>query len=51
MKSVSLFMDPVMKASSIQNIEGETQTGIDENDKDGFEAGAKKHDVWTTWDD
>lgn len=51
MKSVSLFMDPVMIASSIQNIEGETQTGIDVNDKDDFEAGAKKHDAWTTWDD
>lgn len=40
------------QACSIQNIEGDTQTPIEKNDKDGFEAGAKPHyNPWTTWDD
>lgn len=52
MKSVSLFMDPVMTiATSIQNIEGDVQKGVDTSDGEGFEAGAKKYDAWTTWDE
>lgn len=51
MKSVSLFMAPVMIASSIQNIEQDVQKGIEVNNEDGFEAGAKKYDAWTTWDE
>ncbi len=42
-------MEHIMIASSIQNIEGETQTGVDENDKDGFEAGSKGNTFG--WDD
>ena len=52
MKSVSLFMDPVMTiATSIQNIEGDVQKGVDTSAEEGFEAGAKKYDAWTTWDE
>ncbi len=40
-----------MIASSIQNIEGDTQHGIDENDKDDFEAGGNANDnSWDMWD-
>lgn len=44
-------VETLLVAASIQNIEGETQTPIDKNDQDGFEAGAKPHyNPWTAWD-
>lgn len=52
MKSESLFMEPLMIATSIQNIAGDVQHGIGENDSDDFEAGAKKnYSAWDTWDE
>ena len=44
-------VETLLVAASIQNIEGETQTPIEKNDKDDFEAGAKPHyNPWTAWD-
>ena len=52
MKSESLFMEPLMNATSIQNEEGDVQTGIKEDSRDDFEAGSKKHNsAWNTWDE
>lgn len=39
----------LMIASSIQNIEGETQTGVDKNGEDGFEAGGNGNNYG--WED
>ncbi len=51
-ESAALFMEPLMIARSIQNIEGDVQKPIEENNEDGFEAGAKKHySAWDTWDE
>ncbi len=51
-QTVVAGMDDLMViASSIQNIEGDTQHGIDTNDKDDFEAGGNKNDnSWDLWD-
>lgn len=40
-------------ASSIQNTKGDVQTGVQENNKDGFEAGSKDHstNLWNKWDE
>lgn len=43
--------EDILKATSIQNIEGDTQTGIEDNDEDDFEAGAKQNTNWNTWED
>ena len=52
MKSVSLFMEPLMNATSIQNDVDDVQTGIKEDDREGFEAGSKKHNsAWNAWDE
>lgn len=40
-----------MIASSIQNIEGDTQHGIEENGEDGFEAGSKDKKWGDLWDE
>lgn len=51
-ESYDVNVESLMIAASIQNIEGDTQTPIEKNDKDDFEAGAKPHyNPWTTWDD
>ncbi len=51
-QTVVAGMDDLMViASSIQNIEGDVQTGIEENNQDGFEAGGNKNDnSWDMWD-
>lgn len=52
MKSVTLFMDPLMQATSIENASGDVQTGIKEDDRDDFEAGSKKNNSsWNLWDE
>lgn len=52
MKSVSLFMEPLMNATSIQNDVNDVQQGIKEDNRDDFEAGSKKHNsAWNTWDE
>lgn len=52
MKSVSLFMEPLMNATSIQNDVDDVQTGIKEDNSDDFEAGSKKHNsAWNTWEE
>lgn len=33
----------LMHTGSIQNTTGDVQTGVQENNKDGFEAGSKDH--------
>ncbi len=40
-------------ASSIQNTNGDVQTGVETNDKDDFEAGSKDNhtNLWDKWDD
>ncbi len=43
--------EAIMIASSIQNIEGDTQSGIKENDEDNFEAGAKDNKWGNLWDE
>lgn len=49
---IKLSDEPVMIASSIQNIENDVQHGIDKNDADDFEAGAKDHKNWgDLWDE
>ncbi len=46
------FADEVlMHASSIQNIEADTQHGIEENNEDDFEAGAKDNKWGGLWDE
>ncbi len=50
-QTVVAGMEALMIASSIQNIEGDTQHGIDENDGEGFEAGGNSNDnSWDMWD-
>ncbi len=50
-QTVVAGMEALMIASSIQNIEGDTQHGIEENGKDGFEAGGNSNDnSWDMWD-
>ncbi len=43
--------EAIMIASSIQNIEQDTQSGIEENAEDGFEAGAKDNKWGNLWDE
>ncbi len=43
--------EAIMIASSIQNIQGDTQHGIEENGEDGFEAGAKDNKWGNLWDE
>ncbi len=43
--------EAIMIASSIQNIQGDTQHGIEENSEDGFEAGAKDNKWGNLWDE
>lgn len=51
-EKVNFADEAIMIASSVQNIEGDTQHGIEENDKDDFEAGAKDHKGWgNLWDE
>lgn len=40
-------------ASSIQNTTGDVQTGVQENNKDDFEAGSKDHqtNLWDKWEE
>lgn len=40
-------------ANSIQNTTGDVQTGVQENNKDDFEAGSKYHqpNLWDKWDE
>lgn len=50
-QTVVAGMEALMIASSIQNIEGDVQKGIEENNQDGFEAGGNKNDnSWDMWD-
>ncbi len=50
-QTVVAGMEALMIASSIQNIEGDTQHGIEENGEDGFEAGGNSNDnSWDMWD-
>ncbi len=50
-QTVVAGMEALMIASSIQNIEGDVQQGIEENNQDGFEAGGNKNDnSWDLWD-
>ena len=50
-QTVVAGMEALMIASSIQNIEGDVQKGIEENNQDGFEAGSNKNDnSWDMWD-
>lgn len=50
-QTVVAGMEALMIASSIQNIEGDVQQGIEENTQDGFEAGGNKNDnSWDMWD-
>ncbi len=50
-QTVVAGMEALMIASSIQNIEGDTQHGIDKNEEDGFEAGGNSNDnSWDMWD-
>ncbi len=50
-QTVVAGMEALMIASSIQNIEGDTQHGIEENGQDGFEAGGNSNDnSWDMWD-
>ncbi len=42
-------MEHIMIAASIQNIEGENQSGVEENNKDGFEAGGNGNNYG--WED
>ena len=52
MLTVAAGVEALMIASSIQNIEGDTQHGIDTNDKDDFEAGGNRNDnSWNLWDE
>lgn len=43
----------IMRTGSIQNTKGDVQTGVQENNKDGFEAGSKDHstNLWDLWED
>lgn len=43
----------IMHTSSIQNTKGDVQTGVQENNKDGFEAGSKDHsnNLWDLWEE
>lgn len=43
----------LMHTGSIQNTTGDVQTGVQENNKDGFEAGSKDHstNLWDQWED
>lgn len=44
-------VETLLTAVSIQNIKGEDQTPIENNNKDDFEAGAKPHyNPWNAWD-
>ncbi len=50
-QTVVAGMEALMIASSIQNIDGDTQHGIDKNGEDGFEAGGNRNDnSWDLWD-
>lgn len=52
MESVTLFMDTLMQATSIENAKDEVQTGIKEDDRDDFEAGSKKNNgSWNLWEE
>ena len=42
-------MEHIMIAASIQNIEGENQSGVEENKNDGFEAGGNGNNYG--WED
>lgn len=48
---VKLADEALMIASSIQNIQGDTQHGIAENNEDDFEAGAKDNKWGDLWDE
>ncbi len=51
-EAVNFADEAIMQASSIQNIEGDTQHGIQENNDDDFEAGAKDNKGWgNLWDE
>lgn len=43
----------IMHTGSIQNTKGDVQTGVQENNKDGFEAGSKDHsnNLWDLWEE
>lgn len=43
--------EALMIASSVQNIQDDTQHGIDSNDSDDFEAGAKDNKWGNLWDE
>ncbi len=52
MQTVAAGAEALMIATSIQNIEGDTQHGIENNDKDDFEAGGNRNDnSWNLWDE
>lgn len=46
-------MGVLMHTGSIQNTKGDVQTGVEENNKDGFEAGSKDHstNLWDLWEE
>ncbi len=46
-------MGALMHTGSVQNTTGDVQTGVQENNKDGFEAGSKDHstNLWNKWDE
>lgn len=51
-EEVNFADEAIMIASSMQNIEGDTQHGIQENNDDDFEAGAKDNKGWgNLWDE
>ncbi len=51
-EAVNFADEAIMIASSIQNIEGDTQQRIQENNDDDFEAGAKDNKGWgNLWDE
>ena len=45
--------EALMLTGSIQNTTGDVQTGVQENNKDDFEAGSKDHqtNLWGKWDE
>lgn len=45
--------EALMYTGSIQNTTGDVQTGVQENNKDDFEAGSKDHqtNLWGKWDE
>ena len=51
-EEVNFADEAIMIAASVQNIENDVQHGVQTNDADDFEAGAKDHKDWgNLWDE